>query len=285
MKNFSRIGEALKYIDAHLDEPVTLEALAEKYYLSPFYFHKVFSSIVGKPLAAYIRDRRVLYACKLLCTTKKTILDIALDCGFQSHQSFARAFRRVQGVSPGAYRARGDQPDIISADDLIVKFTNRLQGGIFVVPSIIKRGRITVAGTCGGGNRTWEVWSAFEKLSREKPLPNALPGGGYEIRVYEGEKCTVYAGCSVSSVEDIDAAYSIFELPASRYASFDVYAAMGYESENSAMDQWLETNGEGYVQRPLKDGAFYCVEYYDERFDGGEAGSIVEIWVPIEKKP
>ena len=178
MKNFSRIGEALKYIDAHLDEPVTLEALAEKYYLSPFYFHKVFSSIVGKPLAAYIRDRRVLYACKLLCTTDKTILDIALDCGFQSHPSFARAFRRVQGVSPGAYRARGDQPDIISADDLIVKFTNRLQGGIFVVPSIIKRGRITVAGTCGGGWPPAFQNAVYQSFCRSFPLMDLSYHGG-----------------------------------------------------------------------------------------------------------
>lgn len=284
MKNFSQISEALKYIDAHLDEPVTLEALAEKVFLSSFYFHKVFSSIVGKPLAAYIRERRVLYACKQLCTTDKTILDIALDCGFQSPQSFARAFRRVQGVSPSAYRARGREPDIISADELIVQFTNRLQGGVFVKPNLIKRGPLIIAGTRGGGNRTGEVWSAFEKLSREKPLPNAQSGSGYEVRVYEGEKCTVYVGCAVSSRKDIDAAYSVFELPASKYASFDVYVAMGYESENSAMDQWLETNQEGYVQRLLKNGACYCVEYYDERFNGGGEGSIIEIWVPIEKR-
>lgn len=100
MKNFAQISEALKYIDAHLDEPITLEALAEKFYLSPFYFHKVFSSIVGKPLAAYIRDRRVLYAGRQLCTTDKTILDIALDCGFQSPQSFGGRSGGRRGSRP-----------------------------------------------------------------------------------------------------------------------------------------------------------------------------------------
>lgn len=284
MKNFSQISEALKYIDAHLDEPVTLEALAERFYLSPFYFHKVFSSIVGQPLAAYVRDRRILYACKQLCATEKTILDIALDCGFHSPQSFARAFRRVQGISPSAYRAQGCRPVIATADELIVKFTNRLKGGVFVVPNIIRRGPLLIAGTHGDGGRTGEVWSAFEKLSGEKPLPNVLSASGYEIRVYEGGGCTVYVGCAVSGRAGIDAAYSVFALPASKYASFDVYVAMGYESENSAMDQWLATNEEGYVQRPLKGDAYYCVEYYDERFNGDEAGSIVEIWVPIEKR-
>ena len=76
MKNFAQISGALQYIDSHLDEPITLEMLAEKFFLSPYYFHKLFSAIVGKPLAAYIRDRRVLHACRQLCQTEKTILDI-----------------------------------------------------------------------------------------------------------------------------------------------------------------------------------------------------------------
>jgi predicted transcriptional regulator YdeE len=49
------------------------------------------------------------------------------------------------------------------------------------------------------------------------------------------------------------------------------------------MNEWLKSNQEGYSER-LIDGKHYCVEYYDERFKGNEAGSIVEIWVPIEKK-
>jgi len=48
------------------------------------------------------------------------------------------------------------------------------------------------------------------------------------------------------------------------------------------MTEWLETNQQGYRERRL-GSAHYCVEYYDERFNGSEAGSIVEIWVPIEK--
>ena len=66
------------------------------------------------------------------------------------------------------------------------------------------------------------------------------------------------------------------------YASFDVYVANGYESENNAMNEWLETNKQGYSER-LLGNTHYCVEYYDERFKGNEADSIVEIWIPIIK--
>ncbi len=283
LTSFSQINEALKYIDEHLDEPITLEMLSKKFFLSPFYFHKLFSIIVGKSLAAYIRDRRVLYACKQLCNTEKTILDIALDCGFNSPQSFSRTFKNVQGVSPNEYRTQGYHPVIVTVDELIMKFTNRLRGGIFLNPNIIKRGTMIIAGTHGDGNRTWDVWNAFEKLCSEKPLNDALSTNGYEIRVYESDKCTVYVGYSVSSKDNIDSAYSVFELPASKYASFDVYVSNGYESENSAMDEWLKTNSEGYSERLINGNAHYCVEYYDERFNGNEANSIVEIWIPIEK--
>lgn len=281
MNNFSQVSEALKYIDLHLDEPINLEMLSEQFFLSPFYFHRLFSVIVGKPLAAYIRDRRILHACNQLCNTEKAVLDIALDSGFHSSQAFSRAFREVQGLSPSEYRKQGYQPVIITAEELVMKFTNRLKGGIFLNPNIVKHDRILIAGTQGDGDKTGDVWNAFEALCKEKPLTNTLSTDGYEIRVYDGEKCTVYVGYSVSN-QEVDSAYSIFELPSSKYASFDIYVAKGYESENSAMDEWLKTNNEGYTERLLHGKQHYCVEYYDERFHGNESNSIVEIWIPIE---
>ena len=68
-------------------------------------------------------------------------------------------------------------------------------------------------------------------------------------------------------------------IAASVYASFDVYVAKGYDSENDAMDDWLKANKMRYKQR-LMDGNPYG---YDEKFQGDSEDSIVEIWIPIEK--
>lgn len=281
MNHFTQIGEALKYIDTHLNEPISLELLAEEFSFSPFYFHRLFSAVVGRPLAAYIRDRRILYTCKQLCNTEKSILEIALDNGFQSSQAFSRAFREVQGMSPSEYRKQGYQPTIITADEVVMKFTNRLRGGTFLNPKIIKRSSLLIAGVSGDGNQTWEIWQAFAKLSGEKPLDNLCSEDGYEIRIYDGEKCTVHVGKLVTN-RKVDPAYTVFELPASKYASFDVYVAHGYDSENSAMNEWLDANGQGCSEKLLNDTLHYCVEYYDERFQGNETNSIVEIWIPIK---
>ena len=59
MQSFPPIREALAYIDIHLDEPMTLNALASRFHFSPYYFYRLFSAITGKSLALYIRDRRL----------------------------------------------------------------------------------------------------------------------------------------------------------------------------------------------------------------------------------
>ncbi|MDD4474272.1 MAG: helix-turn-helix domain-containing protein [Eubacteriales bacterium] len=259
-----------------------MESISEKFHFSPYYFHRMFSIIVGKTMAVHIRDRRLMFACIQLSATENSVLNIALDSGYNSAQSFSRAFKDIYGVSPREYRKQELQPVFISIDEMIMRFTNRLKGGVFLNPNIVKKEQIILAGTSGDGNDTMGVWQAFEKLSNEKPLINKISDNGYEVRLYDGESCTVYTGLAVKD-DKVDADYTILKIPASKYASFDVYVANGYESENNAMDEWLKTNSEGYTERLLENN-HYCVEFYDERFNGNEAGSIVEIWIPIEKK-
>lgn len=282
LNHFSKVTDALKYIDKHLDEPINIEMLAGQFHFSPYYFHRMFTVIVGKSMAAYIRDRRLLRACKQLTATAEPIISIGMDCGYNSAQSFSRAFKAIYGLTPGEYRKQALTPIEITVDEMIMKFTNRLRGGIYLNPNIINKGKLIIAGVAGDGDKTWEVWNAFEALSKEKPLTNKLSDNGYEVRLYKDGVSTVHVGFAVSS-EAVDSAYTLFKLPASKYASFDVYVANGYDSENSAMNEWLSTNKEAYSER-LLDQAHYCVEYYDERFNGNEADSIVEIWVPIESK-
>ena len=283
MADFEKIKQALTYIDTHLDEPILLESLARRFHFSPYYFHRMFTAIVGQPLAVFIRERRLLHAAVLLVSTAMPTLDIALACGYASTPAFTRAFKSANAVAPGVYRKQNTTPTMLTIDEIIMKFTNRLRGGIDLNPNIIKREALCIAGVSGDGDDTMAVWVAYEKLCTEHPLRHKLSDNGYEIRLYDGQTCTVHVGAAVSTAQ-ADAPYTLMQLPPSQYAAFDVYVANGYESENSAMDEWLRTNPEGYTER-LLDGSHYCVEYYDERFHGSEAGSIVEIWVPIEKQP
>lgn len=148
-------------------------------------------------------------------------------------------------------------------------------------PRIMEKEELLIAGVTGDGSKTHEIWERFIELNEKIGFKNKLSNNGYEVRIYDENRCACHVGVCVSDSE-IDCAFTLMKLPASTYASFEVYVARGYDSENDAMDEWLKANKEKYVQR-LIDGKPYVVEYYDERFDGDSEDSIVEIWIPIEK--
>ena len=126
----------------------------------------MFSAIVGKTIAIHIRDRRLLSACNSLAAKNRSVLDIALENGYNSAQTFTRAFKGLYGISPKEYRKQGLQPVFVSVDELIMKFTNRLKGGIFVNPNLIKRDELWIAGIFGNGKETAAVWKTFSKLEK-----------------------------------------------------------------------------------------------------------------------
>lgn len=92
-------------IAARDDEALTLRALAELLGYSEFHTTRRFKEVSGMPLRDYLRGRRLAFALKEVRDGDASLLDIALDHGFSSHEAFTRAFKRAFGVTPSAYRA------------------------------------------------------------------------------------------------------------------------------------------------------------------------------------
>ncbi len=88
------------------DESVTLERLAGRLGYSTWYTSRRFRELSGMTLRTYLRERRLAFALKELRDNERSILDIALDYGFSSHEAFTRAFRTAYGMCPRDYRAR-----------------------------------------------------------------------------------------------------------------------------------------------------------------------------------
>jgi AraC family transcriptional regulator len=107
VRSLGKMQAVLAYAAAHLDEDVSLAALARQAGLSAFHLQRVFSGAVGETPKQLTLRLRLGRAAVLLLTTDDSILDVALSCGFQSHEAFIRAFRRRFGLRPSAYRERG----------------------------------------------------------------------------------------------------------------------------------------------------------------------------------
>lgn len=103
----SRMHRVLGYIDQHLEQPISLNTLAEVAHFSPFHFHRLFSAWMGETFGDYLRRRRVEVAAMRLAAQPRTrILNIALSVGFGSAEAFTRAFKSRFGCSPTAWRAQ-----------------------------------------------------------------------------------------------------------------------------------------------------------------------------------
>ncbi len=102
-----QVQPILAYAAAHLDDDVSLVALAAQAGLSPYHLHRVFSAAAGETPKQFTSRLRLGRAAVMLLTGDDSVLDVALSCGFQSHEVFSRAFRRRFGMAPSAYRERG----------------------------------------------------------------------------------------------------------------------------------------------------------------------------------
>jgi AraC-like DNA-binding protein len=94
----------LEYMDAHFDEQLTLETLARVAGLSLHHFARAFRQSTGEPPHQYLLRRRIERATELLKQPELRLSEIALAVGFSDHSHFARHFRRLVGVTPGAAR-------------------------------------------------------------------------------------------------------------------------------------------------------------------------------------
>ena len=92
-------------IRSHDDAALTLRSLSRTLGYSEYYTTRKFREISGMQLRDYLRRRRLAFALREVRDSERSLLDIALDYGFSSHEAFTRAFKDAYGVTPSAYRA------------------------------------------------------------------------------------------------------------------------------------------------------------------------------------
>lgn len=98
------ISKAIDYIEEHITEPTDYARAAKEACSSSFNFQRVFALLCGYTLGDYVRMRRLTLAGEELLSTDAKVIDVALKYGYDSPESFSRAFTRFHGVSPSAVR-------------------------------------------------------------------------------------------------------------------------------------------------------------------------------------
>ena len=102
-----RMRQLIEFIEANLDQPLTLDAMAAQVGISPLYLARAFKAAVGQSPHQYVLARRIERAKELLRNTEIPIIDVALSVGFSSQSHLSHWMIRHTGVSPGVYRRNG----------------------------------------------------------------------------------------------------------------------------------------------------------------------------------
>ncbi|MEO1454703.1 MAG: AraC family transcriptional regulator [Pseudomonadota bacterium] len=104
-----RVRRVIAYIEAHIDDALTLADLADLAGYSVFHFSRVFRTATGQTTKSYIRQRRVARARRLIETTNLPLVEVALCCGFAHQSHFTTVFQKETGVTPGDFRRSAEK--------------------------------------------------------------------------------------------------------------------------------------------------------------------------------
>ena len=152
------IGNAISFIEENLCEELSVGDIAKKAYLSPYYFQKGFAMLCGFTVAEYVRQRRLSLAGSELLSSDGRVIDIAMKYGYDSPDSFARAFTRFHGATPTAVRKEGAMMKHFAP----LKIKIILEGGCMMDYRITKKEAFTVMGV----SKAFRYDTAFEEIPR-----------------------------------------------------------------------------------------------------------------------
>lgn len=165
-----RMLAALRYVEAHLDEPLEPAAVARTAAFSLHHFHRIFRAQRGESVMQLVRRLRIERAAKRLRTSDASVVTLAFEAGYESHEAFTRAFADRFGVAPTRFRA---EPSLRVAEYLArVPDAPTIPVEIRYVPTL----RVACMRHQGGYAHVHEVWSKLRAFVERRALPDELYG-------------------------------------------------------------------------------------------------------------
>lgn len=265
------IQSAIDFIEQNICEDITISQIASKACISEFYFQKIFGVLCSQTVGEYIRNRRLTLAAEEILSTDEKIIDIALKYGYESHDSFTRAFTRFHGVSPTA--AREKKASIKSISPIRIKL--KLEGGNMIEYRISQKAAFTIKGFCRRFN-TETSYTEVPKFWQE----HYASGGGEKIKgVFgacvdsNGKEFDYYIADLYLPCFEIEKEFKTITFEAGLWAVFPYSGKCPEALQNVNTKIWSEWLPNC---REYELAGNYNLEFYIDPDHG-------EIWVPVKK--
>ncbi len=296
MNWISILKRAIDFMEAHLSEDISADDAAKAVNVSPYYLQKGFQIMTGYTLGEYIRSRRLYIAALDIISSDRKIIDIALDCFYETPESFTKAFTRFHGVSPS--QLRRDKSGIKTFLPLTI--TISVQGGNKMDYCAVKLNSFKVIGyqrEFSFENGYEEIPKFWDEVFKNKVAPiygKSSPETPEEIticscRIGELGICVDDLGNGkfryiiggYYSEGDIPEGMTVYEFPHMEWVKFRCVGPMpaALQTVNTRVfREWLPQNDEFEIAMGAN------IEWYSSEGKTTDADYKSEIWVPVRRK-
>ncbi|WP_242241175.1 AraC family transcriptional regulator [Bacillus cereus group sp. BfR-BA-01309] len=290
MDSLKNMNAAMQYIENNLTDEIDFKKVAKIAYCSEYHFKRMFSFLAGISLSEYIRCRRLTLAAFELKVSDAKVIDVAIKYGYNSPDSFARAFQNLHGITPS--EARNSSHSLKAYSPMIFQLS--IQGGnemnyrieekeAFRIIGITKRVPIVFNGV---NEEIASMWKSLnpESIQTLKMLANMEPNGIIsastnfsEGRMEEKGELDHYIG--VATTTDCPEQFAQLEVAASTWAVFEAVGPFPKTLQNvwgRIYSEWFPSSNYELAKGPEI--------LWNEQKDISSPNYKSEIWIPVLKK-
>ncbi len=296
------LQKAIDYIEDNLTQTIDYEIVASESFSSSYHFQRVFSILCGFTIGEYIRNRRLSLAGTEIATSNARVIDVALKYGYDSPDSFAKAFRKFHGILPS--QARNDGSKLKSFSRLVLNFS--LEGGNIMNYRIETKPKMTLLGFKRHFEGTpfddtryeqeknlfistrayqWMLKGITNDKRSDYCVINNIDDNGYDFYIAvtadDYELDNLYNG-NVTGIDFMDKfQFEKITIPERTYAIFET------DKQKMPIYEYFD------IRKQIAAGCLSNEEYqmtnapelsvYHWGIVGGDDARTIEIWLPIEK--
>ncbi|MGX7420194.1 GyrI-like domain-containing protein [Carnobacterium gallinarum] len=284
MDTIQRLNQTIDYIEEHLDQEINTRELAKLNCCSDYHFQRMFSFIADVSLAEYIRKRRLTAAAFDLQHTEIKIIDLAVKYGYQSADSFTKAFYQIHQVTPSKAREKGVELKSFPP----ISFQLSIKGAIAMKYRIEERSAFKVVGikeqisTIDGENakeipKIWERVNQDGTAERIEELANTTPDGILGVCAnFTPVTMDYWVAAATTLAAPTD--FETLEIGSQMWAIFEVVGPMPEAIQDAwqrIFSEWFPKSGYEHADGP--EFEWYSLE------DPAREDYLSEIWIPVVK--
>jgi AraC family transcriptional regulator len=283
-----QVQKGIEFIEANLDGSFTAAQVARHSGISQWHFQRIFCALTNETLKTYIRSRRLAISLDKLLTTDDRIIDIALSAGYETQESFTRAFKKSFNITPNEYRKLGDKNLFLKKVQFDSDYLRHINTGITLEPKLITLKKLQLVGLKTNfysvdseknniADQLPPLWDTF--LKQVNNIENRIDGIGYGVIQQTNEKTDhleYYAAVEVSSLGYYPEDMECINIPTANYATFTHKGNVNKinNTVNYIYSSWL-------LQSDKQHSYAADLEIYDHRYIADSDDSIIEYAIPI----